>query len=136
MKGENVYKCKGLCKLLCDCCHNTKNRVIEKMCVCERKDCGLLGDYLQCLMVTECLCNYICLCACEQESISSSILSELNQKCSSLISIVEKLLKVLDKKHCDYLRCNEIKKMCSNCKVLKSGTSRTKKRKASRRRNR
>ena len=46
MKGQKVYECKKMCKELGETCHNTKNRVIEKICVCEKKDCKMLADYL------------------------------------------------------------------------------------------
>ena len=116
---KHIYDCKNLCKKLGDCCHNTKNRVIEKMCDCDKNDCKPLGNYLQSLMILESLCNYICVCCCEHESLSSSIMTELNSKCATLSSQADKLLKQMDKKNCEYIRCNELKKMCSDCKSMK-----------------
>ncbi len=116
---KHIYDCKNLCKKLGDCCHNTKNRVIEKMCDCDKNDCKPLGDYLQSLMVLESLCNYICLCCCEHESLSNSIMTELSSKCSALSSQADKLLKQMDKKNCEYIRCSELKKLCSDCKSMK-----------------
>ena len=116
---KNIYDCKNLCKKLGDCCHNTKNRVIEKMCACDKNDCKPLGNYLQTLMVLESLCNYICICCCEHESMSTSIMTELSSKCSTLSSQADKLLKQMDKKNCEYIRCTELKKLCSDCKSMK-----------------
>ena len=112
---EKVTKCKNMCGELNKICHNTKNRVIEKMCECKKTDCKVLAKYLQLLMMTESLCNYICLCCCEDEKVSSSIKSELNQKCKGLVNTSDKLLERLSKEHCDYLRCNEIKNISQNC---------------------
>ena len=123
MKGSKVYECKSMCKLLCDCCHNTKNRVIEKMCECDKMKCKILADFLQCLMVLEGLCNYICIVSCEHETLSSTILSELKQKCIKLLSCIEKLIDNFDKTDCVYLKCSELKKMCNDCKNIKSGKS-------------
>ena len=116
---KHIYECKNMCKKLGDCCHNTKNRVIEKMCTCDKNDCKPLADYLQSLMILESLCSYICICCCEHESLSPSIMSELSSKCSTLISQGDKLLKLIDKQNCDYIRCEELKKLCSDCKSMK-----------------
>ncbi len=116
----NISKIKGVCNGLKDCCHNTKNRVIEKMCDCEKEKCKYLADYLKSLMVIEQLCNYICLCCCEHENISSSILSELKTKCNQLLKETKLVEKYLTKEQCDYIRCSEIKKYCSECKNFKN----------------
>jgi hypothetical protein len=122
-------KCKALCSELGKHCHNTKNRVIEKMCLCDKKDCKILAVFLQCLMVIECLCSYICLCCCEQEVVTPSILTELNVKCTKISHCIGKITSTFDKQMCSYLRCSEIKKLCGDCKALKSKKSvkRTKK---------
>ena len=112
---EKVTKCKHMCGELNQMCHNTKNRVIEKMCECKKTDCKVLAKYLQLLMMTETLCNYICLCCCEDEKVTPSIKSELNQKCKSLVSTSDKLLESLSEEHCKYLRCQEIKMISQNC---------------------
>ncbi len=116
---KNLYDCKSLCNKLGDCCHNTKNRVIEKMCECEKEHSKPLANYLQSLMILESLCNYICTCCCEHESLSVSILSELNSKCTVLSNQSDKLIKHLTKEQCNYIRCNELKKMCSDCRKFK-----------------
>ena len=115
----DLYKCKQMCTTLSGCCHNTKNRVIELMCKFKDKECRLLGDYLQSLQILESLCNYMCLCCCEHESLSPSILSELKTKCILLIKQAEKICKFLDKKDMEYIRCNELKKYCTECKHMK-----------------
>ena len=56
MKGQAVYDCKAKCEELGKCCHNTKNRCIEKMCQVEKEECKKMGLFLKCLMVCECLC--------------------------------------------------------------------------------
>ena len=81
----DIYECKKMAKVLGDNCHNTKNRIIEKMGESNKKECKVLGDYLQCLMVLESLSSYICVCCCEHESLSSSIISELKNKCKDLV---------------------------------------------------
>ena len=116
----DLGKCKSLCTELGKHCHNTKNRVIEKMCLCDKKDCKILADFLQCLMVIECLCNYICLCCCEQEVVTPSILTELSVKCTKISHCIGKITDTFDKQMCSYLRCSEIKKLCSDCKKMKS----------------
>ena len=118
MKNEMIYECKRMCKELGDTCHNTKNRVIEKMCVCEKKNCKMLADYLQCLMVLECLCNYICLCACEHETITQSIATELAVKCTKIMGCIDKLMKAFDDEHCDYLNCPKIKEIIKKKKII------------------
>ena len=125
----DLGKCKALCSELGKHCHNTKNRVIEKMCLCDKKDCKILAVFLQCLMVIECLCNYICLCCCEQEVVTPSILTELSVKCTKISHCIGKITDTFDKQVCSYLRCSEIKKLCGDCKKLKSKKSakRTKK---------
>ena len=125
---KDIYECKNQCKKLGDFCHNTKNRVMEKMCVCEKKDCKALKSYLQCLMTVECLCSYICLCCCEQESISGHALGELYTKCCSMISIIAKVEKSLNKEHCSYLNCKGIKDQCNICKCFKKSKKKTSKR--------
>lgn len=112
---EKVIKCKNMCNELKDICHNTKNRVIEKMCECKKTECKLLAKYLQLLMMTETLCTYICLCCCEDEKVTPSIKSELNQKCKSLVNTSEKLITKLSKEQCEYLRCEEIKIISQRC---------------------
>ena len=47
MEGEKLYAFKPMCNELGMTCHNTKNRVIEKMCVCEKKQVIELAKYLK-----------------------------------------------------------------------------------------
>ena len=77
MKGKKVYECKTRCEELGKCCHNTKNRVIEKMCEVDKDKCKKMGKFLKCLLVCECLCSYICTCCCEHEEVSGPCFSEL-----------------------------------------------------------
>ena len=92
----DIYECKKMAKALGDNCHNTKNRVIEKMTDSSKTDCKKLGDYLQSLMVLESLCGYICVCCCEHETLSL-IVSELKNKCNKLVKTTESIKKTLRK---------------------------------------
>ena len=47
----DLYKCKSVCENLGKCCHNTKNRVIEKMIDANKEDSKVLGEYLKQMMV-------------------------------------------------------------------------------------
>ena len=88
----NVYECKKMAKELGDNCHNTKNRIIEKMTEGNKRDCKKLGNYLQSLMVIESLSSYICVCCCEHETLSPSIISELKNKCKGLVKLSTALI--------------------------------------------
>ena len=128
MKGAKVYEAKSKCDELGKCCHNTKNRVIEKMCEVKKDECKKLAKMLKCLMVCECLCSYICTCCCEAEEITGSCLSELNGKCEKLMVCCKSLKDCLSKDMCDYLNCDKIMKCCGTCKSLcKSGKKSKKK---------
>ena len=52
MKGKSVYDCKSKCEELGKCCHNTKNRCIEKMCEVEKSKCVKMAKYLKCLILS------------------------------------------------------------------------------------
>ena len=119
MKGSKLYECKEHCGDLSKLCHNTKNRALEKMCECDKKDCKDLKNFMQCLMTIEGLCNYINICCCEQEELSKSIIDELSSKCNKLTTISDKLLKNLTSEHCEYLNCEKIKEACKVVKKLK-----------------
>ena len=127
MKGQKVYECKAKCEELSKCCHNTKNRCIEKMCEVEKAECKKMGNFLQCLMVCECLCCYICTCCCEHEEVSSACLSELCGKCDKLMGCCKGMKECLSKDMCDYLNCDKIHKCCHDCKCMKSGSKGSKK---------
>ena len=123
----NVYECKKMAKELGDNCHNTKNRIIEKMTEANKKDCKKLGNYLQSLMVIESLSSYICVCCCEHETLSPSIVSELKNKCKGLVKVSNTLIGSMDKETCDYIRCNEMITFCEKCINIKKEKSKTKK---------
>ena len=118
VKGKGVYDCKKKCEALGKCCHNTKNRVIEKMCEVDKKECKEMGKYLKCVMVCECLCSYICTCCCEMEEVSGACMGELCGKCDKLMKCCQTLQKCLSKEMCDYLRCDEMMKCCQECKSM------------------
>ena len=123
----NVYECKKMAKELGDNCHNTKNRIIEKMTEANKRDCKKLGNYLQSLMVIESLSSYICVCCCEHETLSPSIVSELKNKFKGLVKVSNTLIGSIDKETCDYIRCNEIITFCEKCMDIKKEKSKTKK---------
>ena len=124
---NHMNKCKKNCKALGELCHNTKNRVIEKMCDCEKDKCRVLGDYLQSLMVVESLCDYVCICCCEQENISKAIHTELNNKCGLLSKNCSKLQKLLNKEQYEYINCKEVIGFCNTCRDLNKSNKKTKK---------
>tara|TARA_Y100001935_G_C17309138_1_gene514538 strand:- start:2505 stop:2885 length:381 start_codon:yes stop_codon:yes gene_type:complete len=123
----NVYECKKMAKELGDNCHNTKNRIIEKMTEANKRDCKKLGNYLQSLMVIESLSSYICVCCCEHETLSPSIISELKNKCKGLVKLSTALIESMDKDTCNYIRCNEMIIFCEKCINIKKDKSKTKK---------
>ena len=94
-----------------------------------KKDCKSLGNYLQCLMVIESLCSYICVCCCEHESLSPSIISELKNKCKDLIKKCNIIKNNLDKDTCEYIMCNEITSFCEKCINIKKDKSKKTKKK-------
>ena len=109
MQGQKLYSTKSMCNEFGSSCHNTKNRVIEKLahyeCSEKRK---MLGKYLKCLMTMEKLCEYICTCCCEIENLTSSIISELKQKCSILKKCCENLMKHMDTECYKYINCDRM----------------------------
>ena len=119
MKGQAVYDCKAHCEALGSCCHNTKNRCIEKMCKDNKSDCKKIAKYLQCLMVCECLCSYVCMCCCEMEEVSDSCLTELCGKCDKLLHCCKDLKGCLPKDMCDYLNCDKLMGCSNDCKKSK-----------------
>ena len=130
MKGQKVYECKAKCEALGSCCHNTKNRCIEKMCEVDKPECKKMAKFLKCMMVCECLCSYICTCCCEVEEVSGPCKSELVSKCTKMMECCKSLQGCLSKDMCDYLNCEKMMKCCSDCKGLcKEGKGKTKKKK-------
>lgn len=119
MRGKQVYECKARCEELGKYCHNTKNRCIEKMCEVDKDKCKKMGKFIKCLMVCECLCNYICTCCCEHEEVSGPCFSELCGKCDKLMNCCKSLKDCLPKDMCEYLNCDKMMKCCSSCKGLK-----------------
>jgi hypothetical protein len=124
MKGQAVYDCKAKCEALASCCHNTKNRCIEKMCEVDKSECKKMAQFLKCLMVCECLCSYICTCCCEMEEVSGSCLTELCGKCDKLLGCCKDLKGCLPNDMCEYLNCDKLMGCCCACKS--SGKSKSK----------
>lgn len=127
MEGKQLYKCKENCNLLKDCCHNTKNRVISELCICDNSLKNKLAKYLKCLMVLECLCMYVCCCCCDSDYVSKSILVELNNKCDTISHCCYDLKKHLSNDKYKYLNCDKILKYCKNCKSMKKNKKTMKK---------
>ena len=110
----DLYKCKNVCEELGKCCHNTKNRIIEKMIDSDRSDSKVLGEYLKQMMCLESLCGYICTCCCEAEKLTKNIQSELRTKCSEIVKVCNKICSTMD---CDdYLNCKKMIELCNSCK--------------------
>ena len=124
MKGQAVYDCKAQCEALASCCHDTKNRCIEKMCEVDKSECKKMAQYLKCLMVCECLCSYICTCCCEMEEVSDPCLKELCGKCDKLLGCCKDLKGCLPNEMCEYLNCDKLMGCCCACKS--SGKSKSK----------
>ena len=112
MQGQKLYSTKSMCQELGVSCHNTKNRVIEKMTMYSNEENKALGKYLKCLMTMEKLCEYICTCCCEMENLTSSIISELKQRCRTIVLCCEILKKHLHKDCYNYINCDKIIKFC------------------------
>ena len=126
MQGQKLYSTKSMCHEFGLSCHNTKNRVIEKMAhyECSEKRM-MLGKYLKCLMTMEKLCEYICTCCCEMENLTASIISELKQRCSTLKKCCENLMKHMDSECYKYINCDRMLKFCKM--VMKLNSSKSKK---------
>ena len=121
MNGTAVYGFKSLCNELGMTCHNTKNRVIEKMCDYDKNISEKLAKYLKCLMTIEKLCEYLCTCCCEMENITPSGLSELKNKCKTIMSCCKDLQKSLKSEDYKYINCTKVIEFCN--KVNKSKKS-------------
>lgn len=116
VKGNKVYEYKSNCQNLGNGCHNTKNRVIEKMCEVDNAKCKKMGTFLKCLLVCECLCCYIGTCCCEMEEISGPCMNELHSKCDKLIGCCKDLQSCLPDDMCEYLNCGTLMDYCHICK--------------------
>lgn len=117
----DLYKCKNICENLGKCCHNTKNRVIEKMITSNQEDSKVLGDYLKQIMCLESLCGYICTCCCEAEKLTKGIQQELRIKCGEIVKVCNKICSTMD---CDeYLNCEKMILLCNSCKTGKKTKS-------------
>ena len=70
--------------------------------------------------------------------VTQSILTELSVKCTKISHCIGKITSTFDQQMCSYLRCSEIKKLCGDCKALKSKQSakRTKKTKKTKKKRR
>ena len=130
MQGQKLYSTKSMCHEFGLSCHNTKNRVIEKMAhyECSEKRM-MLGKYLKCLMTMEKLCEYICTCCCEMENLTASIISELKQRCSTLKKCCENLMKHMDSECYKYINCDRMLKFCKMVMKLNSSKSKKKSKK-------
>ena len=121
MQGKQLYVTKSMCQEFGGSCHNTKNRVVEKMvhyeCTEKRK---MLGKYLKCLMTIEKLCEYMCTCCCEMENLTTSIISELKQRCKTLINCCKYLKEKLHKDCYNYINCDKMIKFCNMAMKLNS----------------
>ena len=128
MKGQKVYECKSHCREFQSCCHDTKNRCIEKMCVLDKNDCKKVAKFLKCLMTCEDLCCYICTCCCEMEEISDHCYKELCNKCDKLLNCCNDLKSCLSNENCNYLNCDKLVKCCNNCKNMNKKNKKSKSR--------
>ena len=126
MQGQKLYSTKSMCQELGHSCHNTKNRVIEKMAMYSNEENKALGKYLKCLMTMEKLCEYICTCCCEMENLTSSIISELKQRCRTIVLCCEILKKHLHKDCYNYINCDKIIKFCKMSMKLNTKKSKKK----------
>ena len=131
MQGQKLYSTKSMCNEFGSTCHNTKNRIIEKLshyeCSEKRK---MLGKYLKCLMTMEKLCEYMCTCCCEMENLTASIISELKQRCSTLKKCCENLMKHMDSDCYKYINCDKMLKFCKMAMKLSTNKSKKKSRKS------
>ena len=122
----NVYKIKRDITNIQKCCHEVLNRVLDLM-VKYPKHCGHLNKYAKECLVMERLCDYICNCCCNAPTVSLHIMNECNEKCNGMIDICDNLIKCgLPNKECNYLRCDEMIKLC-NKPSSKSSKKSTKK---------
>jgi len=127
MQGQKLYSTKSMFHEFGLSCHNTKNRVIEKMGYYDATDVRMmLGKYLKCLMTLEKLCEYMCTCCCEMENLTASIISELKQRCSTLMRCCENLIKNMSLDCHRYINCEKMLKFCKMCMKLKTGKSKKK----------
>ena len=127
MQGQKLYSTKVICNEFGLSCHNTKNRVIEKMGCYDSKELNkMLGKYLKCLMTMEKLCEYICTCCCEMENLTSSIISEIKQRCRTLMGCCEKIKPNMDKNCFEYINCGKMMKFCMVIMKLKGSKSKKK----------
>ena len=126
MEGEKLYSFKSICNDLGMTCHNTKNRVIEKMCNYDKNISEKLAKYLKCLMTIEKLCEYLCTCCCEMENITVSGLSEIKLRCKTVIECCKTLKSLLKKEDYDYINCDKIMNICSKVSETKKTKSKSK----------
>ena len=112
----NLYKIKQCCESMRHVCKITKNRIIEVMCRCDKSSCKLLGEYNNRLLCLEKLCEAISCCCCDLESVSVHLVKEYENQCNGLNKLIEKINndEKLSKKEKQYLRCNEICKLCKS----------------------
>lgn len=109
----DLNKCKNICESLGKCSHNTKNRIIEKMVLAEKKQREMLADYLKKIIVIESLCNYICTCCCEAEHLTRNISQELKSKCQEIVKLCNKISSSTD--FAEYINCSKMIQLCNSC---------------------
>ena len=123
MEGKNLHVLREHCTQIQLTCHKNVNRILELMVnhSSGSKDnssiCGHLSQYAKCCLVLEKLCDYINNCCCNQDAVSQHSLRELNMKCSKISKCCKGLMKVLEKKEHEYIRCGMMHELCSLNKV-------------------
>ena len=110
----NLYNLKSKCDNMRNLCKINKNRIVEKMCVCDKDVCVLLAQFNNRLTCMEKLCELLCCCCCELEHVSKHLLLEYNDKCKELHDLVCKINKHenISKENKKYIRCNDFLKLC------------------------
>ena len=111
----NLYSIKSECRSLMNTCHDTQNRVVEKMCTCNKDQCKVLRRYMCCLKTVEGLCAYVCTCACNMEHLSDHTKKEVMSRCKALKDVTEDMKKVVSKETYTYLMADKMNKQCKKC---------------------
>ena len=118
MKGQGLYALKKDCRELSTMCHDIQNRVIEKMCVCDKEQCKVLRKYMCCLTTVEALCYYMCTCCCNLDEISEHCKKEILVRCKKLREVCGEVKKSVGKSTSDYLSCDRVLKQCNKCCLM------------------
>lgn len=111
MKSTDSYKFKKVCMLVEELCHNSLNRIVEKMNK-YTDNSENLGDYVKLCVTMEKLCNYCCSICCNS-NISKHLLSECKLKCSLMVKCCAEIKKTkILKKDKEYIACEKMIKVC------------------------